>query len=286
MPKGDVLMIDKAAAYAAGYLSAEDCYKIAYERGRLSGELSTISPKLTGSMLAAGLSDQQARPYLERLDSDDNVVVACVNSPTNITLSGDAVSIGKLESFLNADNVFARRLKVQVAYHSPHMQVLAEQYSISLQDVKPQRPDHAPLMFSTVTGALIDGALLDASYWVRNMVSPVLFIKAIEAVFPFSPVGARRNRRGAISADTILEIGPHSALQGPLRQILSKLGRLDKTEYLSMLSRGRDASATSLEAMGRLWTKGQQVELARINKLDRNSCPPYSLPDLPNYPWK
>lgn len=284
--KNVMLINAKAAAYAAGYISAEQCWKIAYHRGRLSNDLNKIAPDLVGSMMAVGLSEEKVKPYLEKLDEFDNVVVACINSPSNVTLSGDAFSIAKLEQLLKADNIFARKLKVEVAYHSPHMKVLAEQYHESIKGIPLHQPASAPLMFSTVTGALIDGAELDASYWVRNMVSPVQFTKAFEAVFPSVPAATRRNRRGALSADTILEIGPHSAMQGPLRQILTKVGHLEKTDYLSMLSRGEDAVVTSLEAMGRLWTKGQPVKLLEMNRSDSSPEVLQPLTDLPNYPWK
>ena len=47
--------------------------------------------------------------------------VACVNSPTSVTLSGDVAALEELRAVLDERSVFARRLKVDVAYHSAHM---------------------------------------------------------------------------------------------------------------------------------------------------------------------
>lgn len=271
-----------AAAYATGALSARDCWKIAYHRGRLSHDINRIAPYLNGSMLSVGLSEEDVRPYLDKLE---NVGIACVNSPSNITLSGDGLNLATLEKHLQSENVFARKLKVEVAYHSPDMRVIADEYLDSIKDIQILPTTSAPVMFSTVTGALVSSSELDASYWIRNLVSPVQFSTALGAMFPASSSGARRRQHDGLPLDTILEIGPHSALQGPLRQILAKNGRTDGVDYVSVLIRGKDAVVSSLEALGGLWMKGQSLKFSHINQLDTDSEPIRPLNNLPNYPW-
>jgi acyl transferase domain-containing protein len=85
-----------AAAYAARLLTHEDAMKIAYIRGVYSGIVSKGS-KL-GAMLAAGISEEEAHEYLDAV-APESVVVACVNSPKSVTLSGDAnvVAHGSLD---------------------------------------------------------------------------------------------------------------------------------------------------------------------------------------------
>lgn len=234
-------------------------------------------------MLSVGLSEEDVRPYLDKLE---NVGIACVNSPSNITLSGDGLNLATLEKHLQSENVFARKLKVEVAYHSPDMRVIADEYLDSIKDIQILPTTSAPVMFSTVTGALVSSSELDASYWIRNLVSPVQFSTALGAMFPASSSGARRRQHDGLPLDTILEIGPHSALQGPLRQILAKNGRTDGVDYVSVLIRGKDAVVSSLEALGGLWMKGQSLKFSHINQLDTDSEPIRPLNNLPNYPWE
>ena len=275
-----------AGAYAAGALSAKDCWKLAYHRGRLSQTINLIAPELKGAMMSVGLSDEAVQPYLNKLQASDIAVVACVNSPSNVTLSGDSSALAKLQEQFTSEKIFARHIKVEVAYHSPHMRVIADEYLASIKSIQPlPTTNSAPLFFSSVTGTKLDPSELNASYWVRNMVSPVQFVQALEAISPVT-VGMRRRRRDGLSPDTIIEVGPHSALQGPVRQILAKIGRAEDTQYLSIIHRGKDAIVSSLEAMGSLWTKGQDLNLLHVNSLSASPEPLLSLTDLPNYPWK
>ncbi|KAL9112623.1 MAG: hypothetical protein Q9227_003194 [Pyrenula ochraceoflavens] len=274
-----------ACAYALGALSAEDCWKVAYHRGRLSGEIATIAPDLKGSMMSVGLSEEDVQPYLKDLGESQTVVVACVNSPSNVTLSGDSSTLEKLEEDFKSKSVFARRLKVEVAYHSPYMRVVAEDYLKAIKDIQTLPTKSAPIMFSSVTGAPISSSELDASYWIRNMTSPVQFVKAVSAIFPQKDADIRRRKRQGFAVDTIIELGPHSALQGPLRQTLAKSGRAEDTEYISMLLRGKHGAVTSLEAAARLWTKGQSLNFLRVNATEADPEAGLSLPDLPRYPW-
>ncbi|THZ19732.1 hypothetical protein D6C89_07604 [Aureobasidium pullulans] len=80
-----------------------------------------------GGMIAVGLSLDAGQDYLDRL-TKGRVVIACYNSPTSITASGDYDAIEELEELLKADNVFARRLRIDYAYHSHHMKAIATPY--------------------------------------------------------------------------------------------------------------------------------------------------------------
>ena len=237
-------------------------------------------------MMAVGLSEKDVESYLAKLDSSETAVVACVNSPTNVTISGDSAAIDKLSGLLQPDGVFARRLKVENAYHSPHMQTIADEYLNSIQDINVMSPPSAPIMVSSVTGAPIDLSELDAAYWVRNMVSPVQFLKAVEVVSEKPAAGRLRRRRDGKNVDTFLEVGPHSALQGPLKQILTAHNNAESTTYLSVLSRGQNAIATSLEAVGKLWAAGQPLNLLRANSFGLKPDQHFALADLPKYTWK
>ena len=276
-----------AAAYAAGALTIEDSWMTAYHRGRLSQRIRKIAPELSGAMMSVGLSEEAVLSYLNKLDASDIVVIACINSPSNVTLSGDSGVLEKLEELFKTEKVFTRRIKVDIAYHSPHMRVIADEYLASIQSIQnPPSRNSGPTFYSSVTGVKMDISELEASYWVRNMVSPVQFVRALGAIFPSATAGVRRRRGDGLLPDVILEIGPHGALQGPVRQILAKNGRAEEIQYSSILHRGKDAIVSSLEVMGNLWTKGQTLNFMHVNSLKTKPEPFQSLTDLPPYPWK
>lgn len=99
-----------AAAYVAGALTLREATTAAYYRGHVSKGSST-----SGAMAAIGLGAEDTRNYLP-----DRVVVACENSPSSTTISGDADKLQEaLANIKNAlPDTFARALKVEMAYHS------------------------------------------------------------------------------------------------------------------------------------------------------------------------
>src|SRR2546423_493323 len=122
-------------------------------------------------------------------------------------------------------------------------------------------------MFSSVTGALIDGTALDSNYWKSNMVNPVKFSQAVQAAISYSP-GKRRTARNKAPFNVLLEVGPHSALQGPLKQILdAQEGKKVQVPYLSVLSRGVDAIRSSLDTLGKLILQDLQPNINAANRI-------------------
>jgi acyl transferase domain-containing protein len=98
------------AAYAAGFLTLEYAVALAYYRG-----LVTTKQTVDGSMAAVGLGPQDVAPFL-----NDGVVVACENSPSSTTISGDRAAVEEVVAAIKVaqPDAFARALKVDMAYHS------------------------------------------------------------------------------------------------------------------------------------------------------------------------
>ena len=275
-----------AAAYACGALSAQDAWLTAFFRGKFAQEFSSRYPDKHGGMLAVGLSRSSVEEYIQRVECTEGQVigVACVNSPESVTVSGDADLLSKLEQLLKDDKVFARRLAVENAYHSKHMELIAEDYRQSLQNIKTLEGNANVTMYSSVSGSAVQPSELNADYWVKNMVSPVLFDDAVQAIFaPTSGVRRRRGKARAIT--TVLEVGPHSALLGPVRQILQEVKKADMVDCLSVLKRNENAQATAIAAAGALWSAGADVNLENVNSLTKIAVPRLPLTNLPKYPW-
>ena len=272
-----------AAAYAKGALSRKAAWAIAYHRGRLSDNLPGFAPKLKGGMLACGLGAAAAQRYVSGI-TDGHACIACKNSPSSTTISGDLSAIHQIEGMLTLDGVFARRIMVSTAYHSNHMGVIADLYLDSIKKYLPRSEDSSEVpMFSSVTGNLIKSSELTPSYWVANMTNPVDFDGAVTNMIKQAPGSKRAAARPQL--DLLLELGPHSALQGPLKQILKVAGgKFAELTTLSLLRRGQDACRTSLEALGQLIQAGCQVKLDAVNQ-DISGGKDGFIVDLPAYAW-
>lgn len=271
------------------YISHADAIKIAYVRGIMS---AAVTKK--GAMLAAGISRDDAAPFLADVPPD-SANVACVNSPTSVTLSGDAESIDKLEKLISAAGKFARKLKVTTAYHSSHMKAVAQDYLNMIGHVDTNVHSKSTViqeafMYSSLTGEIVTPGQLGAEYWVSNMCSPVEFSTAVTRLLSHVPQESGAKRLSApIRWDGIVEIGPHAALKGPVQQIITaaKNKAAKEAPYMGMILRGVDAIESSLSVAGSLWGIGHPVHLEAVNnRTERSSGFPLKcLSNLPTYPW-
>lgn len=261
-----------AAAYAAGALSLSDCMLIAYRRGVLAESLKETRPDRPGGMLAVGASPAKVRPMLKRLGSA-HAVVACVNSPSLVTASGDERAITRLQTLAEEQNLLNRRLKVDVAYHSPHMENIAAKYYESISSVVP-KSQAAVKFYSSVKGGLVDTSILTAAYWVENMISPVQFLDGVQSMYS--------NAQGP---DVLVEVGPHSALEAPFRDIMkANPSWSSNVRYFPTLVRHKGATSTALSLAAALYVLGVDVDISAINQVD-TTTPLKPLSDLPAYPW-
>jgi len=268
-----------AAAYAAGALSFKEALGVVYHRGRLGLKYHKLS-SLAGGMLAAGIGPQQAEQYLV----GGRVVLACINSPNSVTLSGDISALDEVASRLGKDGVFARKLKVPMAYHSHHMISMAQEYTETLRTIISDRTSWTGVMFtSPVTGDFVASTeALSPEHWVRNLISPVLFSQAFDNMC-FGPCPSNSNGSTASSpnVDAIVEIGAHSTLSSPIRQILK--ARNISMPYISCLKRSVNAVETMQDAVCELLGRGYPIALEAVNSpLGEQHSLVY---DLPTYPW-
>lgn len=273
-----------AAAYAKGSISREAAWSISYHRGRLSAKIRGLAPNINGAMLATGVGAEAVQNYLDRV-TEGRATVACKNSPSSTTLSGDMTVIAQLEGMLKEDGYFVRRLKVETAYHSHHMHLIADLYLNSIKDIELNSDEDRDVkMFSSVTGHIIEATELNPSYWVSNMVSQVDFLGAIQSLCQYSTSKNRRSKSPYV--DVLLELGPHSALQGPLKQILkAEGGKVSEIPCMSILQREKDACVTALHTIGRLFQHGYPADIAAVNSDQILSGKSSFLVDMPPYAW-
>ena len=275
-----------AAAYTIGALTFEDAMAVAYYRGVVSNNVKKTG-KVRGAMLAVGMSPQDTTPLLAGL-ARGRVTIACVNSPSSITVSGDSDAITELEEIIKAKGAFARRLEVEVAYHSHHMADVAQEYLASLSEVKAQAVNTDIEFYSSVTGQRADASELGPSYWVDNMVGQVKFSESLRKLCSETgrPSTKARQRGRDSTVNILLEIGPHSALAGPVKQTIQADPKLRGSQpiYQTALVRKLDAVETCLALASSLITEGYAVNIAACNR-PASTKSPKVLVDLPPYPW-
>lgn len=249
-----------AAAYASGRVTRSEAIVLAYCRSRA---ITFNSQK--GAMMAVGLGLEEANTLLAGLESQ--IKVAAVNSPRGVTLSGDADAIKTLHQKLEAEGTFARLLQTDNnAYHSHHMIPIGEIYEkmvgthlSEIQDDTHRAPT-CSWVSSVTPGKTITAT---ARYWRDNLEGTVLFSPAVSHL-----VSDRSTQ-----VDILIEIGPHSALQGPIKQILSAAASNPGTKspvYLSALRRFEDNMSNILSLCGSLFQLNADVDLVAVNSFDRS----------------
>ncbi|KXX75870.1 Lovastatin diketide synthase LovF [Madurella mycetomatis] len=271
---GANVLLRKAAAYAAGAISHASTVKIAFFRGLFVEEIQRRLNGRRGAMMAAGLTVDEAQAIVKQFSTETLIAtVACINSPSSVTLSGDEEIIDKLEQALQQRGKFARKLHVKTAYHSPHMEVVADDFLDAIGELETFSEFRVPMFSSVTEEVLVDPSQLDAAYWVKNMVSPVLFKGAVEALLTHTTVNAdgsnaKRQRKVPIRWTGLVEIGPAETLKGPLDQTMKAVNAKLPSEliYTGVLKRKKHAMSTAFEAMGLLWAIGQPVDLLRVNE--------------------
>ena len=244
-----------AAAHISGFLDLETAARVILHRGRCMD----LAPQ-TGRMLAAGISEEEAIEVVAL--TGGRVCVAAVNSPRSVTLSGDGEVLAGIADALQQRSTFCRLLSVNYAFHSAQMEPVRKDLLASLQNLTPRSP-HIP-MWSTVTGEAVDGKLLDAVYWWRNVRNPVRFSTAVTALV----TGGHH---------VFLELSPHPVLVGSIAECLEHAGA--KGTVTASLRRGEDDLRHMLAALGTLYAIGYSPLWERVHS-DGGRCI-----RLPRYPW-
>ncbi|PYH87097.1 polyketide synthase [Aspergillus uvarum CBS 121591] len=278
-----------AAAYASGAISARSAIGINYTRGVRLAEGQAVS-SFQGGMLVAGSSRKRISDYIDRLRQETEcLVVACVNSPCSVTISGDLAALSRLEDFLNADEIVTRRVKVTHAFHSYHVHAVADALQDALADIigaddsDTIKPCYGVIYTSPRTGTrFVDiNKLRDPTHWVSGMKYCVEFESAFREMCSNEELQTQE-------IDKIIEIGPHGALGGPIQQNLQQIPELAALDisYVPCLVRGKSAVNTMQLLALDLLQAGYNVDLNEINFPHGSEAARLQvLVDLPTYPW-
>lgn len=245
-----------AAACAAGALSLDDGARVVALRSRAISEVLGSR----GGMLAVNESAEKLQPYLDQWRG--NVSLAVDNGSRAVVLSGDAEALDALQAQLVAEDIRVKRVPVDYASHSAHVEELRERL---LEDLAPVRPTEAAVpILSTVTGEWVDGEALDAGYWFDNLRRTVRFAPAVRAL-------------AAGGYGGFVEISPHPVLTMTMQETLEELHHPAVTAGTLRRDDG---------GIDRLLTSIAELHVRGIAPDWRRCYPNATRVDLPTYPFQ
>jgi acyl transferase domain-containing protein len=242
-----------AAAHVAGALTLEEAAHLVTVRGELMARISN-----QGGMVLIELPAADVTKWLARYESQ--LSISAINAPRSTVVSGQLAAIEQLLAELSAAGVFSRRVKIDVASHSPQVVPLLDELRRRLAGLRPR--DSGISLISTVTGGEVAGSSLDGDYWARNLRQEVRFADAISTL----------DRAGY---GRFLEISPHPILAVAMQQTVG-----ERRVIAASLRRGQPELDALSESLAMLHVSGHPIEWSKIFR----SAQPYVL--LPTYPWQ
>lgn len=244
-----------AAAHIAGVLTLEDAVLTICRRSALLRRLSG-----RGAMAVVELSVDDATAAI--VGFEDRLAVAVSNSRRSTVLSGDPAALDAVIERLERRDVFCRLVRVDVASHSPQMDVLQGDLARALKGIKPT--DGSVPFYSTVQTRPVAGRMLDADYWVANLRQPVLFARTVSRLIEHG-------------YSTFIEMSPHPLLVPAVGEIASDAA----AAVLSVGSTRRNEPERSvlLDSAAQVFVHGHAVNWSAFFAERRSVAP------MPPYRW-
>lgn len=244
------------AAQLAGVLSLADALAVVAARGRLMQALPS------GSMVAVSARASELNSVL-----GDGIEIAAINSPELCVLSGPDGAIAEAVRRLKLKNIETTPLHTSHAFHSAMMEPALASFQAVVAGVSLSAP--AIPYISNVTGKWITAEdATSPAYYARHLRQPVQFEAGIRSL-------------AADPTMIFLEVGPGKVLASLARSTLGA----DRARYvISSLPNSREGQPDTeamLEAAGKLWLVGSEIDWKGFN----GSEPRQRVP-LPTYPFE
>jgi 8-amino-7-oxononanoate synthase len=238
------------AAAVAGVLSADDAARFVARRGRSMAALDGDH----GAMAAVMAPREDVEPLLV-----DGAVIANVNHPRQVVVSGTSAAIDQVVANAMKAEVRAKKLTVSHAFHSPVLTSLdATEWLAGIDVTDPELP---------IASGIDAGTYRDAAHatdvFSRHATSPVDFVRALQTC-----------QEGG--ADLFLQVGAGGPLASFARGSLAPGHR----GVLNLANTDdHDGGRSLLGTLGQLWIMGTPVDIdAVVEAGPLTSLPPTILP--------
>ncbi|MFB9467787.1 acyltransferase domain-containing protein, partial [Streptomyces cinereospinus] len=247
-----------AAACVAGALTLSDAARVVALRSQALAELAG-----TGGMVSVAEPVDQAEERIRRWEG--RLTVAAVNSPASVVVSGDPQALDALQADCAESGVRTRRVPVDYASHSPHVEAIRDRLAALLAPVRP-RPASVPF-YSAVTGAQRDTTDLDGAYWYENLRRPVRLDQVTRALLDS---GHR----------AFIEVSAHPVLTVALDESLADSG-VQEAFAFGTLRRDEGGPDRFLAALAQAYVRGLDVSWPTLF-----AARPRQTVQLPTYPFQ
>jgi len=240
------------AAVVAGALTPAEGLRVIARRSQLMARRAE-----TGAIALLELD----APGTEALIAEfPEVTVAVFASPRQTVVAGPTEAVDAVVARAGAQNIFARRVNVDVASHHAMMDPILPELKEALADLAPGFPV-IPII-STVENSG-DTPQFDADHWVANLRNPVRFSEAIATA-------------GATNA-TFIEISPHPLLTKAISDTLDDPKTGNKHHHsLGTLQRDIHDTVAFHSSLNATHTAGAPL----------GEHPPGPHPAIPATPWR
>ncbi|WP_430687906.1 type I polyketide synthase [Kutzneria viridogrisea] len=234
-----------AAAAVAGALTLQDAARVVALRSKaIADELAG-----RGGMVSINLPLAEVEPLLS-----DKVSIAAFNGPSSIVVAGDPAALDELV----ATHERARKIPVDYASHTAHVELIEDRLAEVLAPIQPQSSE-VPF-FSTVTGEWLDTSAMDAGYWYTNLRQTVQFETAIRGL--------------AESGHTaFVEVSSHPVLTSGVGDIVDGV-------VTGTLRRNEGTAVRFYASLAELWVRGVEPDWSVVFPADARRV------DLPTYPFQ
>ncbi|WP_086824396.1 type I polyketide synthase [Allokutzneria sp. NRRL B-24872] len=225
-----------AAAAVSGALSLSDAARVVALRSKAVTAITGIGG-IVSVPLSASAAEELIAPWSAK------ICVAVVNGPSSVGVAGDNDALVELLAHCAENGIQARKVAVDYAPHSPHIDRIEEAGRHSFTEVNPLQG--TARFYSAVTGQQVETTELGPEYWYANLREPVLFHNAIESAI-------------ADGHDLFIEVSPHPVLMGSVQDTIEDRGA--PAVAASTLRRGEGSRRQFLRAVAQAFAHGAAVD--------------------------
>jgi acyl transferase domain-containing protein/NADPH:quinone reductase-like Zn-dependent oxidoreductase/acyl carrier protein len=244
------------AAYIANAITVDEAASIICNRSLLMKKTSG-----NGSMTYIALAPEKV---IEAFKGFENQVgIGVHNSPASCVISGDPFAVQSIGDQLEESGAFVRKVKVNVASHSPQMEPLMGDLHSSIEWIQPKNSTIE--IFSSVLADEVKGQDLDSNYWTKNLRNTVRFAETIQKMI--------QDGYGYF-----VEVSPHPTLLQPIQENAESLQLEVHTS--GSIEREKDELYSLINQVANYYANGGRISWKKFYDLS------FSKIQLPAYPWQ
>ncbi|MET9913794.1 type I polyketide synthase [Streptomyces sp. NPDC006476] len=235
-----------AAACVAGALSVADAAQVVVARSRALMPLSG-----TGGMVVVPAPESEVRARIAACG--DRLSLAAVNGPRSVVVSGEAQALDDLVAAYAGEQTTARRVDVDYASHSRHVERIREELLGSLAGITPQAAQIPLLSPVDCRWIEVGQTRTDAEYWYTNLRQPVLFSPAVRVL-------------ADAGYQVFIEMSPHPVLTAGVTETLEDhSGRAaESSVVIGSLRRDQGGLERMITSLAEAYVRGVGVRWERL----------------------